>query len=197
MLPAFKGVGNEGSRKPTPCSAQLKMCQGRSSLGGWLEQSKCRQSLFFLDRPLSQSFGQGEQTFLEAFFSCTAGSSGLEASAAPCLGHMGDKRETQGTHSHVISQVPRFLDCLPPCVHLSVFPCLLVALSPGILSWEEWDCFILTQQVSGPLPIYSFHLTLLFYAVSTFSFLTPTGLIRLLFIPFFLLFLKFHICLLP
>lgn len=30
-----------------------------------------------------------------------------------------------------------------------------------------------------------FHITLLFYTVSPFPFLTPTGLVRLLFIPFF------------
>lgn len=38
-----------------------------------------------------------------------------------------------------------------------------------------------------PTHFYFFYLTLLFYTVSTFPFLTPTVLVRLLFIPFFLL----------
>lgn len=71
------------------------------------------------------------------------------------------------------------------------FLCLLAVLSSGILSckWVELEGMgVLHLGRTGnlwPTTIYSCHLTLLFYTVSTFHFLTPTGLVRLLFILFF------------
>lgn len=60
----------------------------------------------------------GGVSFL-SFLAMLIGGSGLKDSSAPSLGAMADKKKTQGTHCHAISQVLRHPVGLSSSFHLS------------------------------------------------------------------------------
>lgn len=48
-----------------------------------------------------------EQALLRVLLSVTTGGSGMQASAVPCTGHVGDSKETEGTDPLVILEWPQ------------------------------------------------------------------------------------------
>lgn len=88
---------------------------------GCLAREDILKNVFCCSAKYIRLFGE---VFCLFILSVAIGASGLETSAAPYVGHMGDNKETQTSHCLGVFQVPRSLGHLLSSFHLSVSLCL-------------------------------------------------------------------------